>query len=240
MKKYYSSLSENMLNEIKGISEEIEHAGEQGRNNEEILKSFLEKHLPKKYGLTTGKVLSADGEMSKQIDIIIYDRLDTPSLKQARAWSIVPIESVYGIISVKTQLDRDEVVDSIKNIASVRRLHRIAAITYDAGHSIPMEEKNVLRPRSFIFGFKSGWANIQNAEKAFIEVLKQTEDKLRPHCMCALDQGLVVRQAYTDKTNVYSEFALMHFFLFLLKLIDSFKVWRVDLSKYIEDYEKKA
>ncbi len=238
MKKYYNSLSAIMREEIEGISEEIEHSGEKGRNNEEILKSFLGIHLPKKYGLTTGKVVGANGDMSKQIDIIIYDRLNTPSLKESRVFSIVPIESVYGVIAVKTTLNRSELTDSIENIASVRRLSITAAMTYEAGHPIQLDEESVLRPRALIFGYKSSWANIENARKAFVEILEETNDKHRPHCMCVLDQGLVVRQAYKTDTNVYSNHVLMHFFLFLLRLVDSFTVWRVDLSKYIEDYER--
>jgi len=238
--KYYITLEENILREIEGVSEEIEHSGEQGRNNEAILMTFLKKHLPLRYGLTTGKVVSADGEKSRQIDIIIYDQINSPKLQESHVWSMVPVESVYGVISVKTTLDKTSLKECANNIESVRRLKRNAAVLYEAGLPLKIDEKSVLRPRAFIFGYKSKWKNIVSMKKALTDILKDIDDKYRPNGLCALNRGLLARIPYTLETNAFSEDVLMNFYLFMLSIMDSFGMWRVDLSKYIKDFEQKS
>ena len=153
---------------------------------------------------------------------------------------MVPVESVYGVISVKTTLDKTSLKDCATNIESVRRLSRKAAVAYEAGHSISIEEKSVLRPRAFVFGYKSKWANIGSMKEAFIDVIKDIDDEYRPNGLCALNQGLLARIPYSLNINSYNDDVLMNLYLFMLRVMDSFGMWRVDLSKYIRDYEHKA
>ena len=99
----------------------IQHAGDKGENREEILMEFLEKHLPKRYGVTKGEVVTKDGKRSHAIDIIIYDALNCPVLYSEKT-SIVPIEGVYGIIEVKSSLSKAEFEDAASKIEGFKRL----------------------------------------------------------------------------------------------------------------------
>ncbi len=99
----------------------IQHAGDKGENREEILRKFLEKHLPKRYGVTKGEVITKDGNRSHAIDIIIYDADNCPVLYSGKT-SIVPIEGVYGIIEVKSSLSKAEFEDAAAKIESFKRL----------------------------------------------------------------------------------------------------------------------
>ena len=99
----------------------IQHAGDKGENREEILREFLEKHLPKRYGVTKGEVITKDGSHSHAIDIIIYDTVNCPVLYSGKT-SIVPIEGVYGIIEVKSSLSKAEFEDAAGKIESFKRL----------------------------------------------------------------------------------------------------------------------
>ena len=98
-------------NSTDTISAEMTHQGEKGRNNEAILVEFLRRLLPTRYTVSTGKVVGVGGHESGQMDVIIHDRLDTPAFKEAQAWSIVPVESVHAVISVKTTLTKPELRD---------------------------------------------------------------------------------------------------------------------------------
>lgn len=237
MKKHYAGLTQRMLSEISTISERMSHAGEKGRNNEYVLSEFLNENLPKRYSVSTGKVLAAGGKESGQIDLIAHDRLNTPALIDARAWSLVPVESVYAVISVKTTLTKTELRDSTSSIATVRSLPRTAAILYDTDHKIIFNEEATLRPRGFIFAFKSDWASPENADKAFREVLLDIDDRYRPNSVCILDQCLLIRRPFTTETIIFREHVLMHFFMFLVHTMDTFPKYQVDLEKYFdEDY----
>jgi hypothetical protein len=237
MKKHYAGLTKRMLSEIETISDRMTHSGEKGRNNEKVLSAFLNEALPRRYSVSTGKVVAPGDKESGQIDLIVHDRLDTPALVDARAWSLVPVESTYAAISVKTTLANKDLRDALKSIASVRTLPREAAIKYDAGHKVTFKEDETLRPRGFVFAFKSSWSSPESADKAFRDSLRDVDDGVRPNAVCLLDQGLLIRKAFTTETIVFREHVLLHFFVFLLRTIDTFPRYQVDLSRYFgEDY----
>lgn len=99
----------------------INHSGDMGENREDILRNFLQLHLPDRYGVTKGEILTKDGIRSHSADIIIYDKIDCPILYSGKT-SIVPMEGVYGIIEVKSKLSKKELVDSGKKIATFKSL----------------------------------------------------------------------------------------------------------------------
>lgn len=237
MNTHYAGLTSRMLSEITTISARMTHAGEKGRNNEQVLGAFLNDTLPRRYSVSTGKVVAAGGTESGQIDLIVHDRIHTPALVDARAWSLVPVESTYAAISVKTTLTKDELRDALTSIASVRKLPRKAAIMYDTDHKITLDEKDTLRPRGFVFAFKSSWASPESADNAFRDTLRNIDDNVRPNAVCLLDQCLLIRKAFKTETIVFTEHMLLHFFVFLLRTIDTFPRYQVDLTRYFdEDY----
>jgi hypothetical protein len=229
-----------MLSELRTISDEMSHAGEKGRNNEAILREFLSRHLPTRYTVSTGKVVSAGGLESGQIDLIVHDRLDTPALMDARAWSLVSVESVQAVISVKTSLDRAELKDAMASIESVRKLPRIAALSKQGSKFEDVPEDQVLRPRGLVFAYKSTWATFDSCATAFVELLDEFDDANRPNGVCVLDQGFLIRRAFTKEIIRFHEHVLLHFFMFLVRTISNRPQYHLDLIKYFtEDYGQR-
>jgi hypothetical protein len=240
VKRHYEGISERMLSELRTISEEMSHAGEKGRNNEAILRNFLSRHLPTRFTVSTGKVVAAGELQSGQIDLIVHDRLDTPALSDAHAWSLVPIESVQAVISVKTTLDRAELKDAMASIESVRKLPRIAALSKNGNKFEPVPEKEVLRPRGLIFAYKSAWSNFDSCVSAFVELLDELEDDYRPNGVCILEQGFLLRRPFSKETIRFNEHFLLHFFMFLVSTISNRPQYHLDLIKYFtEDYGQR-
>ena len=125
-----------------------------------------------------------------------------------RAWSFVPVEAVYAVISVKTTLDKSELIDALESIQSVRSLPRKAAVAYFPKGEVPkIIEGSVLRPRAYIFAYKSSWSDASSINKAFKEVITGIHDDLRPNGVCALDQGFIIRKPHTVETLVFPEAA---------------------------------
>lgn len=235
MKKHYAGLTSRMLSEIETISDRMSHSGEKGRNNELVLGEFLERTLANRYTLSTGKVVSVGGHESGQIDLIVHDRMDTPALVEGRAWRLVPVESVYAVISVKTTLDKGELRDALKSVESVRALPRSAAILHLPSGVAEVPESQLLRPKGFVFTFKSSWSTAESADVAFRDLLPEVDDRYRPNAVCILDQCFIVRKAYTTETLVFREHALMHFFVFLSQSLERFPKYHLDLSRYFTD-----
>ncbi len=107
------------------------HSGDKGEFREQIIKNFLRPFLPTCYGIGSGQVFSADGTSSDQVDIVLYDEIFSNVLFRNIANSLFPCESVYGTIEVKSVLSTEELEKSIANIASVKRLQRVASDPLD-------------------------------------------------------------------------------------------------------------
>lgn len=103
----------------------INHSLEKGLGNEETLRSMLRDFLPRRYGVAKGKVANQKGQMSRQLDVIIYDALNFATLFiDENANQILPVESAYGVIEVKTTLTSTLLEESFANLYSVYELHR--------------------------------------------------------------------------------------------------------------------
>jgi len=70
----------------------------------------------------------------------------------------------------------------------------------------------------------------------FKQAIEGVDDDLRPNCVCILDQCLIMRHRHTCDTVVIRDHALLHFFVYLLLLLDSVPTYQVDLAKYFRDY----
>ena len=189
VKKYYQHFTETMLSEVENISEAISHKGEKGKNNEQVLVEFLRRYLPQRYSVDTGFVVSSDGSQSSQTDIIIHDRINTPALFLGGASVLVPIETTYAVISVKTTLDKTQLADAVRQIESVRQLKNEASCIYSRGvvQKVPAPTDSVLRPRGFVFAYKTNWKKIDTINKAFLEVVEPIDDSHRPNGICIID-----------------------------------------------------
>jgi hypothetical protein len=102
------------------------HSGSKGDMREEFVAGFLRNHLPRRVGvLGSAEIVTADGQVSPQCDILIVDP-DVPPLFSAEHHRVVPNEAVYGVMEVKSTLDGAELRDACNKIARVRNLPKVA------------------------------------------------------------------------------------------------------------------
>ncbi|WP_395280192.1 DUF6602 domain-containing protein [Enterobacter cloacae] len=149
LNQLFNSIESTMLARFKE-SGFIHHNGDKGENREEFLMDFLKTHLPKRYGVTKGEVITKEGLRSHAIDIIIYDAVNYPVLYAGKT-SILPVEGVYGIIEVKSTLSKNEFDDAAEKITSFKKLAPrdlgvIATREYATVH-------RASRPFGIVFGF---------------------------------------------------------------------------------------
>jgi hypothetical protein len=118
--EFFARVEETLLARFRE-SGFVSHPGDKGENREEILREFLLQHLPKKYGVLKGEIITPAGERTHSADIIIYDALSAPVLYRGKT-AVVPIESVYGIIEVKSSLSKAELLDTTAKIEAFKKL----------------------------------------------------------------------------------------------------------------------
>lgn len=106
---------------------------EHGRVAEAKFREWLTTFLPKKYGVTSGYIVSQGtpkDEFLVHYDVIIYEQLEAPILwvdenpdysGQGRSLAI-PVEYVRGVIEVKSAFKKKTVIDAVSHLAKLKPL----------------------------------------------------------------------------------------------------------------------
>ncbi|MCC6653315.1 MAG: hypothetical protein IT348_19345 [Candidatus Eisenbacteria bacterium] len=120
-------LQARLEGELRGNRVAVAHPGARGEASEEDWLRVLKAHLPHRYQADRAFVIDSQGLCSDQIDVVIYDRQYSPLLFNQANQRYVPAESVYAVLEVKQDLNREHVLYAADKAASVRRLHRTSA-----------------------------------------------------------------------------------------------------------------
>ena len=116
------NLAQRLQNEFENTSSELHHPGVKGSIREDILKEVLRDIIPSRYEFGSGIVVDALDSQSKQQDFILYDAFTSPSFLKRQTEVIIPVESVYATIEVKSTLDKRTLEQSVQNVRSVKSL----------------------------------------------------------------------------------------------------------------------
>lgn len=125
--KLYNLLAakQNTLAAYLAESGAIPHPTGNGNNSEESWKRFLKEILPGKYGVDKGYVIDYEGNVSDQIDLIIYDALYSPFVLISNTGEkFIPAEAIYAIVEIKPSIDKANIEYANNKIQSVKNLRR--------------------------------------------------------------------------------------------------------------------
>ena len=109
------------VQQFKGV---IPTPGEKGKLIEKTFKENLEEILPEKIGVLSGVVIDSDGNESTYMDIVLYDKMNTPRLFTNDSVRIFPVESTYACGIIKAKLDTTQLQDSFRECLSYKNLNR--------------------------------------------------------------------------------------------------------------------
>ncbi|OFY24255.1 MAG: hypothetical protein A2W98_15335 [Bacteroidetes bacterium GWF2_33_38] len=123
MVNYFKLVSDELLIKLNQTRQFIKkHNPTIGVLTEEILRSFLKNYLPKSVSVEQGFILSENGMLSKQCDILIYDSNFYAPFYRINDIVVVPSDSVIAVIEVKTTLNKSifhSVIDYFENISMI-------------------------------------------------------------------------------------------------------------------------
>jgi len=125
----FKGINKKMLDDFDYISKQVEHKPSKGEIREiEIANEYLKKYIPFNIGVSTGEIVSIDNQVSSETDIVLYEKNSTPYLMSSESYQVFPIECVYGVIEVKSFLDKAQLYDSFQKINSVKKMPKDAYI----------------------------------------------------------------------------------------------------------------
>ena len=112
----------------------LNHSVTKGEHCEGAWIDFFRSFLPSKYAVDKGFVFDSKGNVSEQIDIIIYDALYAPLVFGTESGEkFVTAESVYAVFESKPDINKENIEYANKKIDSVTSLYRSKRDVYVAG-----------------------------------------------------------------------------------------------------------
>jgi len=103
----------------------VQHNLSTGTANEVILREFLSKHASGNFQVSQGFICEpSDKEwVSRQCDILVYDKNHYPVVYADGPIKVVWPKSVAMVVEVKTTLAKKEIASALENIISAKRLN---------------------------------------------------------------------------------------------------------------------
>lgn len=177
----------NVMKQESLYARSITHSGESGRERELIISNVLDRVLPKSCSIGTGVLVSANGKVSKQMDIVI-SRNDAPVLRH-KASNLYFVETVLATIEVKTMLskkDFSQALDNCRSLPGPMFYNDFPEIDGIKEHKIRYSEDSFydsLRPQTFIVAFEGN-----NSPDAYVETLNkkvsENQNYILPYFIC--------------------------------------------------------
>jgi hypothetical protein len=164
------------------------HAAKTGDEVEEILRAFLNDHLPQRFRVASAFLVDSENSASKQCDIAIYDAINSPILRYNPQQQILPVDHVAAVIEVKSSLSKAELTDAYANIASAKALKKKPLSEMDvAATGSTLRTVGTL---GIVFAFDSTTSLDALAANAK-ELNAQYDAALCPDLICVLDKGSI-------------------------------------------------
>lgn len=100
---------------------DITHTGVKGRIREILVGDLFRSLLPADLGVGSGQIVTYDGQISSEQDVVIYDRrILPPVLFGEGGLGLFPVECVLATVEVKTTLTAQELKGAHDSAASIR------------------------------------------------------------------------------------------------------------------------
>ena len=222
----------------------VQHKAEKGRIVEGVVKSALSTILPKRFSIGTGFAITSSEQSSSQLDIIIYDALNNSPIILHSGMGLLPIECIYGIIEVKSALDRNEIDSSTKAIGIVRGFAKEKKYVLYGSHTdendntvvgeYELTDPRPLSPRSFILTINSKYTTMNTLQEVL--TISTEQNNAHVHGLYVLEKNWLIRQkAFTQPHGFICEEnkSLATFCTTILCSIQSVNIGAASITRYL-------
>lgn len=215
------------------------------------MRKFFEERLPKRFAIGSGEIVIPERVTSSQEDVIIYDALASIPLIFSDSVQVFPIESVYGVVEVKSTLSKVELLDSLKKIKSVKELapNDIVQLHHGAMSS------GIRRPAPFgmVFAYVLADNSLSSLAANLAEWEAENEPSLWPNCIVVLGKGIIVHIDSLGRNCIHSstisrnstpisleylDDSLFQFYATLLDVISEMQLGPTRLRQYYDMPER--
>ena len=105
------------------------HAGEFGRLREVVSKDFVRFTIPIRLDIGTGFIMNHIGDVSTQVDLVVYDKNATPLVQDSEKQYFYPVETVCAAGEIKSVLSKSELKKALNKLARIKEIRERIAET---------------------------------------------------------------------------------------------------------------
>jgi hypothetical protein len=127
LKEALLSVEKRFLASLEYENQTHTHHGTHGDGTEDAWRKLLSEYLPGRYKVSKAFAVDHKGNISEQLDCLIYDAHFTAKLWGEDNRVYVPAEAVYAIFEIKQSVNATHIADAHRKAASVRKLSRTSA-----------------------------------------------------------------------------------------------------------------
>lgn len=223
-------------------SGEVEHSGLEGKIVEIAISNIFIHLLPDGYKVGSGKICDSEGTLSKETDLVIYNKSFLPPLMfttQSEKDGFFPIESCYYSIEVKRTINASRIKDAIDKSNEILKLKpKFQKTKYQ---QIAIDGRHIV---TALFAFNSDITTKDELERYKEHDLKWNTDPA-VEAICIVGKGywhfneFHKKWAFRGSTESYDE--IINFVGYMVNnLAFSKEQYRPALfTEYIENIEKK-
>lgn len=251
VKRVFRSVSKKLVEDFK-LSAEINHSGAKGTYRESSLRDFLASgRLPMRYGIGSGEIVGPARNVSRQSDLVVFDKLNGLALLLSESVQVYPIESVFGIVEVKSSLSKEELLKGLENIKSVKALTPKENIVQRG----PVMTMSYARPAPFgiIFAYRLANNSLDSLASNLREWETNNPPEFWPNLVVVLGEGVLHHHADGLQTFVankditaacrpspmwYRDDTLFQFYISLLDLCAQTHLGAPELRRYYDPAEQ--
>lgn len=184
----FAEAGRQLRSDFEEIKRDNPHFGERGGEAEDILRQFLNNHLPKRFAAGSGIVIDERNQISRQSDVVVYDALNSPIYRRGSRVLILPSDNVACVVEVKSRLNKRQLEDAAVKIASVKRLYKTPVSNVDQpviSHPLVMT-----RTLGVVFAFESD-TSLETLAENLAEINAAYGLLEWIDCVVVLDVGLI-------------------------------------------------
>lgn len=233
LQKIYGELQEVMLANLKLNKDVIGNSVAKGTATENDWLGWMREYLPNRYKVDSAFVIDCNGNMSEQIDIVIYDAHYSPLVFNKSGTKYITAESVYAVFEVKQALNRENINYASSKAKSVRKLYRTSA---DVVYSDRVAKGK--KPATIFAGLLTTTCDWKTKiEDKVIDMVKSLNNDSFMDLICCIDYGTFITDGEDCngiKVSNTDETLIMFYFTLLKKLQSVGTVTAIDFNEYIK------
>lgn len=218
--KHLQGVFNILKSRFDSINQNIGHNLTAGEENEEEIRQLLIDFLPDNYGVGSGVLIDINGNQSKQVDIIIYDK-DVANYTLGKESKIFLVDQVLACIEIKTTFtsgDKGTLRGALENVKSIKELMPSQKTWVEPVNTLEGENEQAWNLKKFVpqlpicivFFYKAKLpkkaCDSDKIKEQFDTQIKQYEINHQPELIFSLEHAMFYRYEDISKTNGSGKF----------------------------------